>query len=287
MRKRLLILVLVGVMGCKGGDDPKPATAAAAGPPTTPAPVAAKANAPAPAAELSPKIKAARCGEPCLFLVDTPIDQLIATYKAECGGMDTKDLGYADCKQLDYVRNCIYAAHGLVFKQKRWRVWKSKPWYEARADFQAKSISPVELANVRELNARGKACKKGVRVSPEDLALVRQWSTDALAGKVAAPPVIEVEEDPATPQVLAEFVQGKALVETRLDLSRITVYYEPIDGPLVANLMQRVKAPAGAKLRAIILDTGQETGDLLRFIYTDKNELVAVAAQFYISEGEE
>ncbi|HEV7559467.1 MAG TPA: YARHG domain-containing protein, partial [Kofleriaceae bacterium] len=74
------------------------------------------------AVALSPKIKAARCGEPCLFLVDTPLAKMTETFTAECAGMKTPDLGYTDCKQLDYVRNCIYAAHGVVFKKKRWKV---------------------------------------------------------------------------------------------------------------------------------------------------------------------
>ncbi len=82
--------------------------------------------------------------------------------------MTTKDLGYQDCKSLDYARNCIYAAHGLVFKKKKWKVFQAKPWYEARPEFKAKSISPLEVANVSELNKRGKACKAGVNVSGAD-----------------------------------------------------------------------------------------------------------------------
>ena len=42
--------------------------------------------------------------------------------------MQTKDLGYEDCKKLDYMRNCIYAAHGLVFKKNKWKALTTKPW---------------------------------------------------------------------------------------------------------------------------------------------------------------
>src|SRR5512140_228704 len=115
---------------------------------------------------LSPKIKAARCGEPCLFLVDTPLDNLQATFTAECGGMKTPDLGYHDCKQLDYVRNCIYAAHGVVFATKKWKGFGKKPWYDAHPEVSAKTVlSPLEIANVHELNQRGQACKKGLAIS--------------------------------------------------------------------------------------------------------------------------
>src|SRR6185436_10517947 len=173
-RSTLALAGLLALAACKGDGDKQPAAGSAAsagqagsggatGSAAASAPAAGSGSAGsatvAAAPPLSPKIKAARCGEPCLFLTDTPLAKLLETYKAECGGMTTKDLGYQDCKSLDYARNCIYAAHGLVYKKKKWKVFSTKPWYEPRPEFQAKSISPLEIANVSELNKRGKACK--------------------------------------------------------------------------------------------------------------------------------
>src|SRR5437773_11275473 len=104
--------IVAAFAGGRGGDSKAP-PAAGSGSGSAPAAgsgsgsSAAGSGSAAPAAR-SPKIDAARCGEPCLFLLDTPIGSLTDTFKAKCGGMETKNLGFDDCKQMDYARNCIY-----------------------------------------------------------------------------------------------------------------------------------------------------------------------------------
>jgi hypothetical protein len=106
--------------------------------------------------------------------------------------METKDLGFEDCKSLDYVRNCIYAAHGVTYKKKKWKtLFTKKPWYEPHDGIDIKHVlSPLELANVHELNTRGKACKKGIKVSAADAKLVKDWVAKWEGGKPDLPPVV-------------------------------------------------------------------------------------------------
>jgi len=254
----------------------------------------AAAGAAAPA--LSPKIKAARCGEPCLFLTDTPLAQLLDTYKAECGGMMTKDLGYQDCKSLDYARNCIYAAHGLVFKKKKWKVFQAKPWYEARPEFKAKSISALEVANVSELNKRGKACKVGINISGADFERLKQWAAATNAGKPPATKVIFIDNERKTAAELVAWLKDElssAQQDRKLSFqSDATGAYEAWD-QVPDEMVQALKAPADAKLRSILVElidpsaTGSEEnpiteGMTLRLIYDDKDQLLAVGVAHFL-----
>lgn len=321
-RSRVLVLArlttlttLTALAACKGGGDQQAAaggsgstSATAAGSGAKPATGSAATTAPAagsnaagsgsaaPAvAPLSPKIKAARCGEPCLFLTDTPLEKLIETYKAECGGMETKDLGYEDCKSLDYARNCIYAAHGLVFKKKKWKVFQAKPWYEPRPEFKSE-ISPLELANVSELNKRGKACKKGVNISGADFERLKKWVAATNTGKLPAPKVIFVENQPGsaadfTAWLKEQLEAGGANRKLSVETGAIGSYEKWEEVP--ADLVAALKAPAGAKLRSILIDINDPTvsgtednpiteGINLRFIYDEKDQLLAIAGAHYL-----
>lgn len=242
------------------------------------------------AAPLDPKIAASRCEEPCLFLVETPFDKLIETYKAACG-KDTKDLGYEDCEQIDYARNCIYAAHGLVFKAKKWQLFATKPWYVAHAEFKASTISALERANVHELNTRGKACKNGLRISPHDLALVKAWF-----GKLA-------RHHPELPK--ARFANGKAataeeFVSTCQDElgqrgDRKLVFNDDMalsyDDELPGVLVTAAAVPPGTKLRSIRLHDGATFNDgsqditegvELGFLYDEHDRLWAVEVTHFL-----
>ncbi|HWU86446.1 MAG TPA: YARHG domain-containing protein [Kofleriaceae bacterium] len=314
---RSCVIVLAGftaLAACKGGGDRQPAAggaglaaaptagssarpAAGSGSATTAAgPVAAGPGSAAPAAvPVGPKVKAARCGEPCLLLTDTPLAKLIEIYKAECGGMETKDLGYEDCKSLDYARNCIYAAHGLVFKKKKWQVFQAKPWYEPRPEFKSE-ISPLELANVSELNKRGKACKKGVNISGADFERLKQWVAAANAGKLPPAKVIFVENEPRTAADFAAWLKaqldaGQASRKLSVDRGAIGSYEKWDEVP--AELVAALNAPAGAKLRSILIDindpdvSGTEDNPIteginLRFIYDDQDQLLAIAGAHYL-----
>lgn len=249
---------------------------------------------------LSPKIKAARCGEPCLFLVDTPLAKLPEQFAADCAGMKTPDLGYTDCKQLDYVRNCIYAAHGVVFKKKKWKVFKTKPWYEPHPEIAAKAaLSPFELENVHELNSRGKACKKGHSISGADYDRAKAWFNSlphpALPTLVLEDTSYDLSDDfevkpPADlpkwlesylPDAKARFARGKLATAT----------YSDGEERLLAKLGELLKPIDTKKLRVIQVDfdSGEHgteeapyTGGIhVKLVYDDKDALVAITVASY------
>jgi YARHG domain-containing protein len=249
----------------------------------------------------SPKLKAARCGEPCLFLVDTPLDKLPGTFATECGGMKAPDLGYRDCKQLDYVRNCVYAAHGVVVKKKQWKGFANKPWYEAHPEVSAKTaLSALELANVHELNERGKACKKGLAISGADYERVQAWFA-ALPGKSPMPKLVfrddswdESEHLAATDgkAFLAWLVDAEPRVKARFKAGELTTAsYEDPAGDHSPNLLAAIHAADPKQLRIIRIDfdSGQHGtdeapftgGTLVKLVYDAHDQLVAVEGASY------
>jgi hypothetical protein len=250
---------------------------------------------------LAPKIKAARCGEPCLFLVDTPLDRLADTFTTACGGMTTPDLGYHDCKQLDYVRNCVYAAHGVVFQQKKWKGFAQKPWYEAHPEVSAKTaLSPLELANVHELNQRGKACKKGLAISGADYERVKAWFA-ALPTRSPMPGLVfrddswdETEHLVATDgkAFLAWLVKTEPRARARLKTGELTTAsYEDPDDDRSTHLLAAIHAADPKQLRIIRIDfdSGQygtedapfTGGTLVKLVYDDHDQLIAVEGASY------
>ncbi|MCW5803791.1 MAG: YARHG domain-containing protein [Deltaproteobacteria bacterium] len=253
-------------------------------------------------APVTSKVKEARCGEPCLLLTDTPLDKLLATYKTECK-KDTKELGFENCDQLDYTRNCIYAAHGLVFKKKKWKVFEKKAWYEPVAAFKSE-ISDLERKNVHELLTRGKACKKGLHVSGADFERLTAWFGALPKKPRDIPSVVWLEEQKATGDELAKFLKeqlfsdedpkAKKRKKFKFD-AKTTAVYEKTTDDFPADALAAIKAPKGAKLRSIFVDvttyTSEGEGDdaisegiTLRFIYTDKDKLVGLAAAHYLND---
>jgi len=300
---RLWVVVVIALCSCgKGEQDagPKGAPGSAGSGSAVATPPAGSGSAVAGSAP-SPKIAAAKCGEPCLFLLDTPIAQLADAYKTACGGMETKNLGFDDCKQLDYVRNCVYAAHGLVYKKKWKKVFEAKPWYEPRADVRAKTIamSEVEHANVHELYLRGKACKKNLKISGADYERIKAWF--AALPKPPVPKFVFAWNNYGDnePETLPP-VDGKGLV-TFLDDDTTEVkskvrsgkeisgsYEEPATLAKETKLLEPIHVTDPSKLRSIRLDIelGHGTEDepytdsfTLHFIYDDKDQLVAMTAE--------
>lgn len=287
------LIALVLVVACSGkSEDKSPQPKAAEGQPAavvgsgSGAPATARASTPA----LSPKIKAARCGEPCLFLTDTPLAKLADTYKAECGGMVTKDLGFDDCKHLDFTRNCIYAAHGLVFKNKRWKQFATKPWYDANADFKAAAISELERANVHELDQRGKACKKGLHISGADYERIKQWF--AALPKAPMPKVILTGDDGMDALQKLTSAELVELLRDDLKLELPSGAAASYDREVPAAMVKAIAAGADVKLRSILIDVDSGTvgdednpiteGTYVRFVYDDKDQLRAVSAYHYL-----
>jgi len=293
--KRLLFVL--AVVACGKGDDKKPEPAvgsagsgSAAAPGSAAGSAAAGSGSAVAATAVSPKIKAARCGDPSLFLVDTPLDKLLDTYKTECGGMQTKDLGFTDCKKLDYMRNCIYAAHGMVYKKNRWKGLTSKPWYDAHPEFKAESISELERANVHELHQRGKACKKGISISGADYERIKKWFAALPKTPAEMPAVILVENEAKKPDELIKWMMEEIDVKKRKKI----VLGKTVTGSYAdaAELPDALKLPKDAKVRTVALEfetsvnnteEAQITeGAAVRFIYDDKDKLVAITAQHYL-----
>jgi hypothetical protein len=300
MRVTLCLVVVLSACGNKTKDAPPPPPAAGSGSAQVAAPTAA---APAAAASTS-KLEAARCDDPCLFLLDTPIAQLVDTFKAKCAGKETKDLGFQDCKQLDYVRNCVYAAHGLVYKKKKWKkVFEAKPWYEPHADVDAKKIamSDVEHANVHELYERGKACKKGLSISGADYERIRKWF--AALPKAPVPKLAAHWEDDggadAPPNALtadkpAEFfawLNENSEAKAKMKSGKVYASYilpEVLSGD--KTLLDFLKVKDASKLRAIALSIEGEHGTEeapftegldLTFVYDDKDQLIGIVGKHY------
>jgi hypothetical protein len=302
---RLHVVVVIALCSCGKGakDAPAPAPGSAVGGSAVASPAAGSGSAVAVVSALSPKLEAAKCGEPCLFLLDTPIAQLADTYKTRCGGMETKNLGFDDCKQLDYVRNCVYAAHGVVYKKKKWKqVFDAKPWYEPHAEVTAKTIamSEVEHANVHELYLRGKACKKNLKISGADYERIKAWFA-----ALPKPPMPKftfawnnfgAQEEPTELPVvdrkgLVTFLDDKNTELKHMVLSAKDVvgsYEDPATFAKQTKLLEAIHVTDSSKLRSIILEIelGHGTEDepytdsmTLRFVYDDKDQLVAFTGE--------
>jgi hypothetical protein len=258
-----------------------------------------------PAATRSPKLDAARCGEPCLFLLDTPVATLADTYKVKCGGMATKNLGFDDCKQLDYARNCIYAAHGLVYKKKRWKkLFEAKPWYEPQPGVATDAIAlgDVEKANVHELYMRGKACKKNMKITGADFERIKKWF--AALPKPPIPKYVfffdnngEIEDDAidfkakSGKELLAWLAEADPKLKSKLSSKDLFAQYET-SVLLAANtkLMAALGVSDATKLRSIEVSieiahgTEEEpfSNDLhMRFVYDDKDQLIGLTAEHF------
>jgi hypothetical protein len=240
-------------------------------------------------AAVSPKIAAARCAEPCLFLVDTPIAQLVDAYQTACG-KPTKELGFDNCKQLDYLRKCVYAAHGYVFKQKRWKKYEQQSWYTADPDFKPTQLSALEHANVRELDTRAKNCKQGLSISPADAARVKTWFENLGKHHAELPKILMTNRDAATAADFVAYVLGELGSEWKLvyDDDMIATYDEQIPEELAAAL----PAAGTAKLRSINVTRSATFGPdveslitegmQLHLVYDEHDTLVAVQAAHFL-----
>lgn len=197
-------------------------------------------------------MRAARCDEPCLFLVDTPVDKLGAAFKTACN-KDMPDLELTDCRKLDVIRKCVFAAHGFVFKSALWKkAYEKKPWYVANAAFRPAQISELEHANVADLDARAKACKRGITISPADVKRVRSWLAGLDKGKPALPKVVHVDHAAGKRSGLVALVKREL---DDLDVKRIKLGADgssaAYEDPLPEDLTAALHIPAGAKLRSI------------------------------------
>ena len=277
-----LLAALIATIAC--GDDGTKTPEATPTPTDDSAPAAATAAAPMPApAPMPSTIESARCGEPCLLLVDTPLAKLAETYAAECGGMVTKDPGFEDCKHLEFTRNCIYAAHGQVFAQKKWKRFERQPWYRADPAFKPAALSALERATVRELEQRAKACRKGLHISGADGERIKAWF--AALPKAELPRVLLSGDAAITDAQLMAIVKGERTT-LRLPANAVASY----DSELPAVVAKALGAQA--RLRSILVDIDRGTagdednpvteGTYVRLVYDDQDTLRAVTASHYV-----
>jgi len=229
------------------------------------------------------------------MLVDTPLDKLVATYKTECN-KDTKDPGTASCDELDYMRNCIFAAHGLAFEKKKWKTaFAGKGWYTVVPDFKAKMLSAPERATVTDLNDRAKACKANSKISAEDFKRVNAWFAALPKVPDGMPKDVFVDFEKSTPAKLVEFVVGdidgeKKMKSYALEKFKNGAIVDYATGEDLPDVL--VKIAKGDKVRIVRVDIDAGTvgtednpiteGTNVWFAYDAKDTLIAVAGAHYL-----
>lgn len=253
-------------------------------PPATPAP-APTAPAPAKPADAAPATKATApdeplCATPCLILDTTPLADAAGSYQTMCG-KPWPQVPASDCDEYDYQRNCIYAAHGHVFKNKQWKqTFEGQPWYQARPEFKDKDLPANAAANVAELKKRAAACKKEQAVSAADKKRVDAWIDKVVAGKPEFPAVIIGDIDDIPPADLRTIIFGGEPDPARR--KRWQLSYREVDEDVARKL-------PGGKLRAIQVDVtdpvaeaectddeGCESGVWLVLVYDEADKLAAI-----------
>lgn len=293
-RLGIWVSVAAATVAC-GKDSAKPAgsTAAAGSAATAPAPAPVDAAGPAP---LDPKIKAARCDEPCLFLAEVPYDKLVDAYKAECG-KDTKQPGLDECEQLDYMRNCIFAAHGFAFEKKKWKkAFAKRSWYAVDPAFKASMVSATERATVTTLNDAGKACKAGQHISAKDLARVKAFFAALPKVPGDLPKTLMVEHEVEKPKLfvkdLMAYIDPTGTTKS-VDFDKVatTSYDKGADGELA--VLQKLALTKDPKIRTVAVDindadtVGDEehpvlAGTYVWFVFDDKDTLLAIDVSQYV-----
>jgi hypothetical protein len=241
-----------------------------------------------PTTTLDPKIAAARCDEPCLFLVDTPIAKLGDSYQAACG-KDMPPLPFDNCTELDQLRKCVYAAHGFVFKQKKWKKFAKQPWYTPHPEFKPTQITELERANVRELDAVAKGCKTGLSVSTADLGRAKAWISALAAKHAPLPKIALVNGEPATREELFDFLEGQLQSQPLALDDETTVTYA---SELPTALVEAIKPAANTKLRSIVIDHGSTNtfdkdnpiteGVQIHMIYDDHDSFLGIDIAHYL-----
>lgn len=166
----------------------------------------------------------------CLLLTEVPLARLGAERCARCVGTGTPcdpdvDLGGLRSDWWDYLRNCIYAAHGAPFRKREWREafgrgpQDGRAWYRPRADFREADLTPLERANIAELRRRA-ARSPIATVSAADLARVRAWFREAKAGRPRLPSRLTDGETAVTRATARQWIAHRAPLR-----SSTAIYY--------------------------------------------------------------
>jgi hypothetical protein len=291
----LLLLVACGKNKDSAGDQPAPAakivTAGSA------SPGAADPGKPT----VTSKLEAARCDEPCLFLTDTPIAQLADTFQSKCAGKDAKAAAFENCDEVDYARNCVYAAHGVVYKRGRYKkAFEAKAWYEPHPDVAAKTLAlgAIEHANVHELYMRGKACKKNMDISGADYERVKKWL--AALPKAPVPKIAGHWDNDGTDTPSSwELVDAKGFLDylnvatpEAKEMLRagkdILASYRTPDRDRDKALLAALGVSDASKLRVVDVEFVQpdDEASRLTFVYSQSDELIGLFAEHSAIEGD-
>jgi hypothetical protein len=303
------MLVVSALVGCGKGDSKAPAaskvtTGSGAGSAITAGSATGSGveagSAAVTAAPIDPKVTAARCNDPCLFLTDTPLDKLVETVKAACPAPESAEVAKIEadaCEQMDYFRNCIFAAHGFAFEKKKWKnVFKEKPWYTIKPEFKASMVTPAERATVTALNDQAKACKKANNVSAPQMKIIEEWF--AALPKAPPPPMGMVDYEKAKGKDVVEAIVGelspekKKLKGYKLGKDAMVRYAKPTDEDPPPFKPEEVGAAKDAKIRTVVVDidagtVGDEENPILegthiRFAFDDKDTLLAISVAHYL-----
>ncbi|HEV7557868.1 MAG TPA: hypothetical protein VGO00_20520, partial [Kofleriaceae bacterium] len=179
-------------------------------------------------------------------------------------------------------------------------VFATKPWYEPHPEVDAKTVlGAAELANVHELNSRGKGCKKGMTISGADFDRVKAWFADI--AKAPMPKLIfqdtsydlsETLEAISAKDFRAFLVENEPKAKRRIAKdSLVTAMYEAADDELSKKLVASIKPADKTKIRIIRInfDSGESgtednpwsAGTVVKLVYDDKDQLVAVYGARY------
>lgn len=106
-----------------------------------------------------PAATAAECKDTCLLLTRLSFEQVQKNICDLCGRhdpifceLDWPSSDVPSCSIWDEMRNCIFAAHGHVFKSQKYKTrFAGKPWYRANPKFDPKTLSKEAQDNVQRL----------------------------------------------------------------------------------------------------------------------------------------
>ncbi len=106
-----------------------------------------------------------KCLEPCLRLATETIAPNVSPDFDWCSTCDGSNRSSCKVEHSDawnvenaYLRNCIYASAGKVFKTKKWSsTFSKKSWYQPRPAFKESDIGKVGHENIARIKWRERA----------------------------------------------------------------------------------------------------------------------------------
>jgi len=109
------------------------------------------------------------CKDSCLLLAEHSFNDVAQKlYCEKCKDFDedacSLDWPSSDvmgCEEWDYMRNCIFARYGYVFKKEKWKQkFLQKTWYKENPAFSKESLTQQAKDNIAFLKKEAKECRK-------------------------------------------------------------------------------------------------------------------------------